>query len=709
MIRSSVSHIGGLLLALLALASAAPARAQDADLLRIKNQIAERLLATPAVKDARFMGAEAKEQGVPEWTRSLAADGSWPDIRYDDKTVGAWSPILHLGRVVELAKAYASPADPLHHDPALRAALHSALGYWFVKDYRSPNWFHNEIRIPQYLGYILIMLGDEITAGERAKGLKRMADSSIKMTGQNRVWLACNVLMKGVLENNVARVQEARDAIEADYAITADEGLQADYSFHQHGALLENGGYGMSFLTFGVDWMNSLSGTRFTFSPEKTAVLRNFVLQGTNLAIWNGYMDISIAGRGLFPGVQANKAAQIGHAIAALEKSDPTHAADYQKALRSYSGPASEADQITGNKLFWRSDFMIDRRPGYYASVKMSSKRVLGTEVINKENLSGALLGDSALYLYKTGREYEDIFPVWDWHKIPGVTAASKGKLLPSRPQNAGEFVGGVTDGTDGVAVLDYNRTNLLSRNPLGLTAKKSWFFFDGQVVCLGTAITSELFSDITTSVNQCLLQGPVVVAHDNQTATLPPGRKDYPSLQWAWHDGTGYVFAQPASVTVGGAEQKGSWDKVYSAGSADSVAKTVFALWINHGTKPRDASYAYTILPSVTQAQMPARAAAPAAKILSNTTQLQAVRTAQITAAVFYEPGRLTYAPNLTVAVDHPCVVLIKESPQGPRLTVADPTQRLTALIVTWNGKPITVTLPAGLNAGTSVAVPLP
>ena len=32
-------------------------------------------------------------------------------------------------------------------------------------------------------------------------------------------------------------------------------------------------------------------------------------------------------------------------------------------------------------------------------------------------------MADGATYIYKDDKEYLDIFPLWDWRKLPGVTA----------------------------------------------------------------------------------------------------------------------------------------------------------------------------------------------------------------------------------------------------------------------------------------------
>ena len=46
-------------------------------------------------------------------------------------------------------------------------------------------------------------------------------------------------------------------------------------------------------------------------------------------------------------------------------------------------------------------------------------------------------------------------------------------------------FVGGVSDGEYGVSAMN------LSHISLPLSAQKSWFFFDDEVVCLGSGIES--------------------------------------------------------------------------------------------------------------------------------------------------------------------------------------------------------------------------
>lgn len=337
----------------------------------------------------------------------------------------------------------------------------------------------------------------------------------------------------------------------------------------------------------------------------------------------------------------------------------------------------------------------------------MSSPRVIGTEVINQENLRGAQLGDGALFLYRSAHEYDDIFPVWDWSRLPGVTASERTRLLPSGKRNAGVFTGGASDGRDGVACLSYDRELAADAGKgTGRTrADKAWFFFAGRIACLGSGIASTLPGTLRTGVEQRLCTGPVMAADGAEVLTLPAGMRACRDLRWAWHDGVGYVFPGGAVAAVGGAQQHGSWREVYVSGAAATVEREVFSLWIDHGSAadPAAATYAYVVLPGMGADEVRAWSAQPDLAILANTPDLQAVRFGAEVGAVFRRAGSLAAAPGGALTVDQPCAVLV--GAEGA-VTVADPSQSLPAVSLSWRGRTARVVLPDGQRAGSSVAV---
>ena len=162
---------------------------------------------------------------------------------------------------------------------------------------------------------------------------------------------------------------------------------------------------------------------------------------------------------------------------------------------------------LVGNKHFWRADYMAHHRPESMASVRMTSPRTLQTETCHDESLLGRHLSDGLLYLYQTGDEYTGIFPVWDWKRLPGITCELTDDPPVTKNGQRGQrpFVGGVSNGQYGLAAMDFARGKL--------TAKKAWFFFDNEIVCLGAGLNCPTDFPVITSINQCLLKGDVLVS----------------------------------------------------------------------------------------------------------------------------------------------------------------------------------------------------
>ena len=136
---------------------------------------------------------------------------------------------------------------------------------------------------------------------------------------------------------------------------------------------------------------------------------------------------------------------------------------------------------LVGHKHFDDSDYTVHRSKDWMGTVKMSSNRVIGTELVNEDNLKGYYLGDGATYFYVRGDEYLDVFPFWDWRKIPGVTSYEDVAPIPMakgmKTNNKTSLVGGLSDGQRGMTVMELNRD--------GLKAYKSYLFADDFVVCL--------------------------------------------------------------------------------------------------------------------------------------------------------------------------------------------------------------------------------
>jgi chondroitin AC lyase len=633
---------------------------------------------------------------VAKYIQSLDPEGAWPDIDYADKTRGRWKPAQHLGQIEDMARAYRDPESTYQGNPVLKTAILKALGYWLNHDLICPNWWSNEIQVPQFIANILVLMEKEVPDAM----IKRAMDTSLKrakigMTGQNKVWLAGCVFARSIIDGNESQMKKACETILSEVCVTTKEGIQPDWSFHQHGPQQQFGNYGKNFGDSITQWGMVFRGTSYALEGERLSIIRHYLLQGPSWIIWQGGFDISACGRQIGKNCQSEKGQEVLGQLGRMTKIDPANAEQYKTIIGINRKDA--VNTFTGNKPFWRSDLMVHRRPQWYASVKMSSQRVIGAECINEENVSGLHLADGAMYLYQTGREYENIQPVWDWHRLPGTTCdQSITDLRPGkeRCRLTTSFVGGVSDGRHGVAAFDYRRD--------GLAARKSWFFLDDTIICLGAGIEAEQSGQVLTSVQQSLLQGAVVTPSG-------PAKKGALALRpgdWVQHADIGYLILDGDKTTLNVGQQKGSWKSVIGRRSDAPECGDVFSLWLDHGRSPTNQSYAYAIFPQASPSKMAQRVACPGFKILSNTRGLQAVEVAGGVQAVFYAPGELKLSSGQTITTDTPCIVGWPQCSAGESLFVAEPTQTKTGLQLKLGGKTISVKLPAGGEAGKTVKV---
>lgn len=638
---------------------------------------------------------------LPEAERfasGLRPDGSWADVDYANKDRAAWLTQEHVDRIAVMAKALRAPLASAAQRETLAKAVHNALAYWRQHDYKCPNWFQNRIAVPRRLCEIALIL-DEWHQPEELKYLAETAVPRSKVgnsTGQNRVWLAGINLMYGLIQRSEEDVAKYASTIFGEVRVsTPREGIQTDWSFHQHGSQLQFGNYGLSFADDQVRWWTILRDTRWAMPESARAVLRDYLLSGQNWVVWRGYNDVSCCGRAFAPGVQASRGAKVVSVMEKMASLDQARSGDYMACVKRNrsDGP----NDLVGCRHFWRSDYLVHRRAEFCVTLKMSSKRVKGSESLNGQNLSGYYLGDGATYVYRTGDEYEDILPLWNWRMLPGVTCAQDPAPLPKfgTCHLETDFVGGVTDGRNGCAVLDYSRD--------GVTAKKAWFFGGDQVVCLGSGIraAAEVRAPIMTTVNQCRLRGKVRVGAGKIGCDLRPGAHTPGDLEWIEHDGVRYTLPKGQKVVISNQSRTGNWSIVARtpAMPKQDITGYVFDLGILHGSQPADGWYAYGISPA-------GKKAPESFEILSNTDKLQSVRVGRgLVGAVFHVPGRLEYAAGRFVEADSPCVLLL-EIGERVRVTVADPTQKLKSLDLTIDAKKHIVQLPSGGEAGKSVSV---
>ncbi len=400
---------------------------------------------------------------------NLRSDGSWPDLNYE--TTSAFPSGTHLKRVDKLATAYTHSESIHYQNNNVFLAIEKALQYWDVKDPQSTNWWHNEIWSPQNLGVIMIVL----RAG--AKQISVTLENNLitqinrgnpsSQTGANKLDIAMHYIYRGALTANEETLNVGvTEAFQPIVLTAADEGLQHDFSYRQHGPQLALFSYGAVFLKGEVYVASIVEGTIYALSSSKINLLSDFARK-VILNIHRGrYTDFSATGRGI-----SRKNGTDGKSLVlTLERLitfDPDHADEYNEAIARFQEVQPARFQAgTGHNQFWRSDFALHNRPGYSFSVRTSSTRTEKTENGNGENLKGLYLSDGGNCIRVNGNEYYNIFPCWDWSKVPGVTVPDIASFpLPASWGNPGQsiFTGGVSDsiyGTLAYSQSEFNQEN---------------------------------------------------------------------------------------------------------------------------------------------------------------------------------------------------------------------------------------------------------
>ena len=202
--------------------------------------------------------------------------------------------------------------------------------------------------------------------------------------------------------------------------------------------------------------------------------------------------------------------------------------------------------------------------------------------------------------------------------------------------------------------------------------AKKSWFCFDDEIVCLGAGITSTMNSPVRTTVEHKRIVTDELGIYVCGEGKLPTEsyEKRYTGAKWMLMDGhAGYVFPSGGEVYI----------NRYTCDTANN--QSFLEIGINHGANPVDATYEYVLIPYADAEKLDTYTKNPDITVISNTKSLQAVREEKIGVScyVFHEPGECE-----GISVDTPCIVALTKKGSEFTLAVTDPTHKRDRIALT-------------------------
>lgn len=617
------------------------------------------------------------ESDVRQLAATLNANGQWNDVNYADTEPANWKLLIHLKRVKELALAWANPKSSFYHQPAIKKCIDAALGHWLKTRYKSSNWWHNEIGVPQQIRDIIVLMQHDLSPEQLKGALEILAQYHVydNATGANLIWSADLGFHYGLLTGNKELMQKCHDLMVNEIRITTNEGVQPDYSFHQHGSRLQMFQYGKAFLWENVRIAWELRNTAFAFPQDKVDILSDFVLHGwqwmaRGIHTVPGTMDRSASRKNEL------HAPDIRPLMPYLIELVPDKKDSLDNALRNQN----EIGSLNGFRYFPYSDFAAYHQRDFSFFLKTISDRTLATESINHENLKGHLLNSGDAYLIRDGEEYYNLMPAWNWEYVPGVTSfdgADKMKRLP--------FAGSVSDGVIGLTAMDYLLQD--KKGERSISAKKSWFCFGDKIVCLIAGLKGNNVVSAYTALDQCRWRGDVVVNRRNKN---DEGNFLFPNCKWIYHSGFVYIPIGNAAVDVELHTVTGSWQNINKSETNELIKEKIFMPLLLSNDLSVERSFGYILAHCKNSKDAKGISKKPGFKIIRNDTTCQSVlfEDGELMAG-FFQQSSLRYK-NIKLSVDKPCLILLKKN----RLYVSDPLQKGGIVNITWGNKTYAVVL---------------
>ncbi|MEO6730054.1 MAG: polysaccharide lyase family 8 super-sandwich domain-containing protein [Ferruginibacter sp.] len=665
---------------------------------------------------------------IKQLVASIKENGSWANINYVDTSRTGFQHREHLEHMVDLSRAYKKPGAAFYQDKKVKAVALAALDFWLAHDFICQNWWWNEMGTPNLMINTLLILDEDLSDMQRTKGLKIANRANLEAFGArpggDLIQIAGMLGKQGLFKRDESIVERVVKTMADEIKVSGGRGLQPDMSFHHRtDNVISTLTYGSGYASAFAYWAVKIAGTKFTLPDSALKLLIDYYLDGISKSMAFGkYPDIGAKNRDLSrKGTLSPEGATLPSNLLA---SSNYRKAELENLVKIRNG--SIVPNLQWNRFFWHSAYFTHERLHWFSSVRMHSSRQNNMEEPhNEEGLKNHHFADGSNFITLSGKEYVDVFPVWDWQKIPGATIVQSPSLPPFKQiakKGLTNFVGGVSNGAYGAAATDFSSPHDL------LQARKAWFFFNNEYVCLGAGITSTAAYPVATTLNQCNLNGTIMVKTNKGNEQVQKGVHQLTGIEWIHHDGVAYIFPAPAPLNVSNTTVTGSWRQINHQDWAteEPVKKELFTAWLNHGEAPVNAGYAYIVVPAIKVSAVDQYRKKSPISILANTPQLQAVHHQQlnIVEAVFYQPGNLKVSEKLVVMASNPCMLMIEmEGKKLKRMTVSDPTHLLKTLQLqislpvkinvknsqaVWNGKTSTstieVALPQGGYAGKSI-----
>lgn len=533
--------------------------------------------------------------------------------------------------------------------------------------------------------------------------------------------------------NREFSIETFLDSERAKYTETKGQGFYTDGSYVYHTLHGLNGMYGVSHLEKTAEYLSLFQKTPLEITTPMVNNVPQWILNSFMPVMYHTAMFRTLQGRTNFPDCRAIGKRVVLAALTLIDFFDAEDAAAVKRfigdnvlnaegvdfydgmklsCVKKFNAVISELSKVgcadTESRVFYHMDKAVHKRCDWAFCVSMSSSRIFDYDSICNEGMKNWYMGDGMTEYHIKGAAANGSLDYWNYinyYKLPGITADTQPRKEVSIAQgneylSSKNFVGGaVLDNKYCVSAMElesYHNACDFGNDYSGgiggkapahkcdLTAKKAWFMFDNEVVCLGADIRARdnNNAEVITVVDNYMTDGGFfadgVRYNEGYCANA-----SYALLEGA----CGYYFPDGGEI-----RQKFVLNP-YSGWTGGEAAKKMKTrenarfceLWLSHGINPDNEKYSYVLLPGADMEKTAEYAKNPDISVIANTGAVQAVhcRKSNVTGFVFWNSGELD-----GISVSKPMIAVKQHCGDTVRLSFADPTQKLKNAVITVKGK---------------------
>ena len=542
-------------------------------------------------------------------------DCLFPDIDYESTDRAFWPASRHIARTERLAILYRLETDADKKEE-YKEYIFGLLDYWIKHDYQSDNWWYNRLSNSNVLGEIGVLMRNDMSRKQIRKlaelvgrGCFTVSPETNDHTGANAIDLAMSSIKFGALTGNRRAIRKAVRVVSSELKYSDDEGLKNDGTFFQHGKRLYMGGYGITFINGMTNLIAMLSGTKYIFTKEQLTPFANFILDGLRIMSFGSTLDPTTMGRSVS---RKNPQPLNGTTVSLMKLADIEEMPRRDEIKEYVESIKNNTKKDYGLKYFDTAKFLVINNSDFYFSFRGGDSNLAYSEIINDENiLSYNSSFPGVTTIMHTGKEYNNISPVFDYSFVPGSTAVyeTDAELLAHE-----DYTYRYLKGTYGSAVSDNAAVVFVKTSHEGIDMTVSCFATDNAAVLLGAGMKDSKDRKMNTAIDQSFYAGSFV--RDGSTVI---------------HNGIKYTVLEGGKLSAGSEHRTGNWRRNNPTLADETAEGDIFTISIEN-----TGSYAYSVMSQNTDEQF---------EVIVNTEKIQAVRMPDgKIAASFFAKGEFSF-----------------------------------------------------------------